>query len=163
MSRRCFGDSPDIPAAEPSTKLWRAFRTCFRENVGAPPKGDSGGGGESVGGAEMTRAALSAFGRTTAELNLPDGWATLLAFARVIFARPRVRKCTSADVMIARARRWPAEAAEMWSAIAADFAEATPLPPSETRFAVEDCDLPRGLATRMLDTPAEVAKKSLIY
>jgi hypothetical protein len=70
--------------------------------------------------------------------------------------------------MIARARRWPAEAAEMWSAIAADFAEATPLPPSETRFAVEDCDLPRGLATRMLDTPvdmdslpAEVAKKSL--
>jgi hypothetical protein len=118
---------------------------------------------------QRARAAVaSAFGRTVAELNMPDGWAGLLAFARVIFARPRVRKCTSADVIISRARRWPAEAAEMWHAIAEDFAEAAPPLPSATRFEVDDSDLPRGLAARMLDTavdidslPDDVAKKSL--
>jgi hypothetical protein len=58
-------------------------------------------------------------------------------------------------VGVFHANHWPAEAVEMWHAIAEDFAEAAPPLPRATRFEVDDSDLPRGLAARMLDTAME--------
>jgi hypothetical protein len=57
----------------------------------------------------------------------------------------RSRRCTSADVLIARSRRWPHEAAELLRGVADDYAASPPPRKSEQRFPVADIDLPRAL------------------
>jgi hypothetical protein len=113
-------------------------------------------------------SVAAAFARTVAELDSPDGWTLLFAFARVVLAKPRSRRCTSADVMIARSRRWPHEAAELLRGVADDYAASPPPRQSEQRFPVADIDLPRGWSTPELDTsvdldslPSDVARKVL--
>jgi hypothetical protein len=113
-------------------------------------------------------SVAAAFARTVAELDSPDGWTLLFAFARVVLVKPRSRRCTSADVMIARSRRWPHEAAELLRSVADDYAASPPPRQSEQRFAVADIDLPRGWSTPELDTsvdldslPNDVARKIL--
>jgi hypothetical protein len=118
---------------------------------------------------QRARPSLAAaFARTVAELDSPDGWTLLFAFARVVLAKPRSRRCTSADVMIARSRRWPHEAAELLRGVADDYAASPPPRQSEQRFPVADIDLPRGWSTPELDTsvdldslPSDVARKVL--
>jgi hypothetical protein len=98
----------------------------------------------------------AAFACIVAELDSPDGWTLLFAFARVVLAKPRSRRCASAEVMIARSREWPHEAAELLRGVADGCAASPPPPQSEQRFPVADIDLPRGWSTPELDTTVDL-------
>ena len=117
---------------------------------------------------QRARASVaSAFARTVAELNSPEGWQQLFGFAKIVLARQKSRKATAADSIMARARRYPRHAADMWEELCAEHAVAPRRENAEGQnFPVHDLDLPPGgsdLDTNVdIDTlPPEVAERAL--
>ena len=69
---------------------------------------------------QRARASVaSAFARTVSELNSPEGWQQLFGFAKIVLARQKSRKATAADSIMARARKYPRHAADMWEELCA--------------------------------------------